>query len=70
MDDADLSQQVEQAIIAAALTNRKPQPVSPDGICIWCEDQPIVANTAFCSAECGVDYHKYHRELRQRNSGD
>lgn len=66
MDDADLSQQLEQAIIAAALNNRQSAPVSPDGICIWCEDQPVVANSAFCSAECGVDYQKYHREMKQR----
>lgn len=70
MDDADLAQQLEQAIITAALVNRKPQPISPNGMCIWCEDQPIVASTAFCSAECGVDYHKHQREIRQRGGRD
>jgi len=70
MDDADLAQQLKQAIITAALVNRKPQPTSPNGMCIWCEDQPIAANAAFCSAECGVDYHRYQRELRQRSNKD
>lgn len=68
MDDADLAQQFEQAIITAALVNRKPSLTSPDGLCIWCEDQPVVASTAFCSAECGVDYHKYQREMQQRHT--
>ncbi|MHA6311445.1 MULTISPECIES: hypothetical protein [Pantoea] len=68
MDDADLAQQLEQAIITAALVNRQPSLTSPDGLCIWCEDQPVVASTAFCSAECGVDYHKYQREMQQRHT--
>lgn len=66
MDDADLAQEIEQAIILTALVNRQQRPESPDGMCIWCEDQNTVADTAFCSAECGVDYNKFQRELKYR----
>ncbi|ARF49688.1 hypothetical protein [Pantoea stewartii] len=70
MDEVDLAQQLEQAIIAAALENRKKSPVSPDGKCIWCKDEPVVDKTAFCSADCGVDYFKHEREMKQRITGD
>lgn len=66
MDDADLAQELEQAIIQASLVSRQKSPKSPDGMCIWCEDQPVVPDTAFCSADCGVDYNKHVREMKQR----
>ena len=70
MDDADLAQELEQAIIAGALDKREPQLTSTDGKCIWCKDEPVVPKSAFCSAECGDDYFKSEREKKHRISGD
>ena len=66
MDDADLAQEREQAIITAALSARETSLKSPDGLFLWCRDEPIVANSAFCSADCGEDYSKHKREMKQR----
>ncbi|ARF50942.1 hypothetical protein [Pantoea stewartii] len=68
MDEIDLAQEQEITLREAALAARKQRPVSLDGNCIWCKDEPVIANTAFCSAECDDDYHKYQREMRQRLS--
>lgn len=70
MDDVDLAQEREEAHLAASLSARKPRLVSRNGNCIWCTDEAIVANTAFCSAECGEDYHKHQRKMKQRITGD
>jgi len=70
MDDVDLAQELEEAHLAASLSARKPRLVSRNGYCIWCTDEPVVADTAFCSAECDEDYHKYQREMKQRIIGD
>lgn len=69
MDDADVAQELEAALITLAISGRKPALKSKDGLCIWCEDEPIVADTAFCSAECGEDYSKHAREMKQRGTG-
>ncbi|BAP58580.1 TraR/DksA C4-type zinc finger protein [Candidatus Tachikawaea gelatinosa] len=66
MDIADLAQEREEAIITAALSSRRKKIQSPDGVCIWCRDERVVPSTAFCSAECGEDYHKFEREKKQR----
>lgn len=66
MDEADLAQIREEALLKAALAARKPRVKSPDGMCIWCWDEPVIAETAFCSAECNEDHNKYHREIKQR----
>ncbi|MCU5775143.1 hypothetical protein N5923_23205 [Erwiniaceae bacterium BAC15a-03b] len=66
MDIADLAQEREETILDAALSAREIRLKSPDGMCIWCKDEPVVVNTAFCSAECGDDYAKYQREQLQR----
>ncbi|MEG3113287.1 MULTISPECIES: hypothetical protein [Pantoea] len=66
MDDADLAQEREEALITAALSARQPRLKSPDGKCIWCKDEPVVSDTAFCSAECGEDYSRHTREMKQR----
>ncbi|MBK0003350.1 hypothetical protein [Erwinia sp. S38] len=66
MDDADLAQELEAAIITIALLNRPSRIKGLNGKCVWCEDQPVVANTAFCSAECCEDHRKHTRELEQR----
>lgn len=68
MDDADLAQEIQEALIASALSARKPGLKSPDGKCIWCRDEAAVAGTAFCSAECGEDYFRYERQGRQRHA--
>ncbi|MCW1975809.1 UNVERIFIED_ORG: putative nucleic acid-binding Zn ribbon protein [Pantoea agglomerans] len=70
MDEADLAQEREEVIRKAALAARQQRLTSPDGKCIWCKDEPVVANTAFCSAECDEDYHKHQREIRQRAGRD
>lgn len=70
MDDVDLAQEREESHLAASLSARKPRIISQDGSCIWCSDEPVVADTAFCSAECDEDYHKHHREMKQRITGD
>ncbi|ORM64552.1 hypothetical protein PRCB_16640 [Pantoea rodasii] len=70
MDDVDLAQEREEAHLAASMSARIPRLVSRNGNCIWCADEPIVAATAFCSAECGEDYHKHKREMKQRITGD
>jgi len=70
MDDVDLAQEREEAHLAAALSARKARMVSPNGKCVWCRDEPVVAETAFCSAECGEDYQKHHREMKQRITGE
>jgi len=36
MDEVDLAQQLEQAIVTAALESGKKSSNSPDGKCIWC----------------------------------
>lgn len=68
MDDVDLAQEREEAHLAASLAARKSKLTSPNGLCVWCKDEAVVAETAFCSAECDEDYHKYRREQRQRIS--
>lgn len=68
MDDADLAQVREEALITAALSARSPRAKSPDGMCLWCKDESAVFNTAFCSAECDQDFHKHQREMKQRLS--
>lgn len=70
MDDADLAQELERAIVTGSLNNRAPILTSPNGKCIWCKDEPVVLKSAFCSAECGEDYFKHEREKRQRVTGD
>lgn len=66
MDDVDLAQEREEAHLAASLAARKAKLKSPNGLCIWCKDEPVVAETAFCSSECDEDYHKHRREQSQR----
>lgn len=66
MDEIDQAQEREEAHLAASLECRKPKLKSPNGLCIWCKDEPVVADTAFCSADCDDDYHKYQREIKQR----
>lgn len=70
MDDVDLAQEREEAHLAASLSARKSRLTSPNGMCIWCKEEAVVADTAFCSAECDEDYHKYQREMKQRINGD
>jgi hypothetical protein len=70
MDDADLAQEREEAAITDALSARQPRLKSPNGMCIWCKDEPVVPNTAFCSADCGEDYFKHKREMKQRINGE
>ena len=52
MDDVDLAQEREEAHLAASLAARKSKLTSPNGLCVWCKDEAVVAETAFCSAEC------------------
>ncbi len=66
MDEVDLAQEREEAHLAASLAARKTRLKSPNGLCIWCKDEPVVAETAFCSSECDEDYHKHRREQCQR----
>ncbi|WP_191938067.1 hypothetical protein IFU37_009605 [Pantoea agglomerans] len=66
MDEVDLAQEREEAHLAASLAARKTRLKSPNGLCIWCKDEPVVAETAFCSGECDGDYHKHRREQSQR----
>ncbi|PKH21453.1 hypothetical protein CIG19_16795 [Enterobacterales bacterium CwR94] len=66
MDEADLAQEKEVALINAALSARQPRLKSPNGLCVWCLDEKVVADTAFCSVECDEDYHKHQREMQQR----
>lgn len=66
MDDADLAHEVQEALIASALSAREPGLTSPDGMCIWCRDEPVVAGTAFCSAGCGEDYFRNEYQVKQR----
>ncbi|WP_336749257.1 hypothetical protein [Pantoea vagans] len=66
MDEIDQAQEREEAHLAASLAARKPKLKSSIGLCIWCKDEPVVADTAFCSADCDEDYHKYQREMKQR----
>lgn len=66
MDDVDLAQEREEAHLAAALAARKSRLVSLSGQCIWCKEEPVVTDSAFCSAECGEDHHKHQREMKQR----
>ncbi|MBN7122862.1 hypothetical protein BSU01_14250 [Erwinia billingiae] len=68
MDEADLAQEREEALITAAMSARKPGLKSPNGMCIWCKEEPVVANSAFCSADCGEDYFKHEREAKHRYS--
>lgn len=70
MDEIDQAQEREEARLADALSAREPRLVSNNGKCIWCEDEPTVARTAFCSADCDEDYHKRHREMRHRITGE
>lgn len=70
MDDVDLAQEREEALITAAMSARQPVVTSPDGKCIWCEDESVVPNSAFCSADCGEDYSKHQREMKQRLHGE
>lgn len=68
MDDVDLAQEREEAHLAASLAARKTKLKSPNGLCVWCKDEAVVAETAFCSVECDEDYHKHQREMKQRIS--
>ncbi|WP_199852922.1 hypothetical protein [Pantoea vagans] len=44
MDDADLAQEREEAHPAALLAI----PYSFNGLCVWCNDEAVVTETAFC----------------------
>jgi hypothetical protein len=66
MDEADLAQKHVEAHLQAAFLARKSRPRSLNGMCIWCKYEPVVAETAFCSAECGEDYFKRKREMSLR----
>nr|WP_071941175.1 hypothetical protein [Pantoea agglomerans] len=66
MDDADLTHEVQEALIASALSARKPGLTSPDGRCLWCRYETVVASTAFCSAGCGEDYFRNEHQVKQR----
>jgi len=66
MDEADLAQRHVEAHLQAAFLARKSRLKSLNGMCIWCKYEPVVAETAFCSAECGEDYFKHEREMSQR----
>jgi hypothetical protein len=70
MDDIDLAQERQETLLAMALSARAPRLVSRNGNCIWCTDEPVVADTAFCCAECDEDYHKHQREIKQRLKSD
>lgn len=70
MDDADLASELELSFVKVALSVREPGIKSPDGMCIWCLDEPVVEGTAFCSADCGEDYGKRNREVKQRITGE
>lgn len=65
MDEIDLAQIREHEILTAALSRRRLRLSSPDGMCIWCRDMPVIPGTAFCSADCGDDFDKEQR-LRTR----
>lgn len=67
MDEADLAQQRQEALIAAALSARKSNLKSHNGKCIWCLVEPVVHETAFCSADCGDDYFKHQRQIKMRS---
>lgn len=47
MDDVDLAQEREEAHLAASLAARKTKLTSPNGLCVWCKDEAVVAETAF-----------------------
>lgn len=68
MDEIDAAQRQEELLLNTALANRVKALKSPNGMCIWCHDEPIVTSSAFCSADCGEDYGKRQREMKQRRN--
>ncbi|HGN0719338.1 TPA: hypothetical protein ACKRNA_001192 [Proteus mirabilis] len=35
---------------------------SYSGMCIWCHEEPVAPNSAYCSKDCGDDHEQYKRK--------
>ena len=62
MDIIDSANEINELHIQASLSNRKPAIKSYNGMCIWCNDEHIAPNSAYCSKDCGDDHAQYKRK--------
>ncbi len=62
MDIIDSANELEQLHIQAALSNRQPVIKSINGMCIWCHEEPVAHNSAYCCTDCGDDHEQYKRK--------
>ncbi|MBI6474395.1 hypothetical protein JEO92_18300, partial [Proteus mirabilis] len=50
-DIADDANDLTDLQINTALANREPPAKSLTGFCIWCREEPVTENSAYCSKE-------------------
>ncbi|HGN1331881.1 hypothetical protein NAB33_01960 [Proteus mirabilis] len=62
MDIIDSANEINELYIQASLLNRKPVIKSYNGMCIWCHEEPVAPNSAYCSKDCGDDHDQYKRK--------
>lgn len=58
----DSANELNELRIKAALSNRQPLIKSMNGMCIWCHNEPVASNSAYCSKDCGDDHEQYKRK--------
>lgn len=61
-DIADDANDLTDLQINTALANREPPAKSLTGFCIWCHQEPVAPNSAYCSKDCGDDHAQYKRK--------
>lgn len=62
MDIIDSANETNELYIQVSLSNRKAAIKSYSGMCIWCHEEPVAPNSAYCSKECGDDHAQYKRK--------
>lgn len=62
MDIIDSANETNELYIQVSLSNRKAAIKSYNDMCIWCHQEPVAPNSAYCSKDCGDDHERYKRK--------
>lgn len=63
MDDLDRAREYQERMVAAALSQRRPESgLSAIGRCHWCAT-PVTAEQRFCDRDCADDWER--RQIRR-----
>ena len=65
MDIIDSANETNELYIQVSLSNRKVAIKSYNGMCIWCHEEQVAPNSAYCSKDCGDDHEQYKRKNGQ-----